>query len=82
MNLPSLQNRLPIHFNTAQGKIDAANVGDNRGKISLYYAMYYNPCAFVRMYSYLCAHVNTIENVIQSLLVIPDGGDSPLACFG
>jgi len=56
--------------------INAANVGDNRGKTPLYYALYYNPCAFVRMYSYLHEHnTNTIENENQSLVVIADDGD-------
>ena len=61
-----------------KAKISAANVGDNRGKTPLYYALYHNPSAFVRMYCYLCEHTNTIENEIQSLLVIAGDGDTPL----
>ena len=60
-----------------KANINAANVEDNRGKTPLYYALYYNPCAFVRMYSYLHEH-HTIENEVPSLLVIPDDNDTPL----
>eukprot|EP01083_Nonionella_stella_P069796 186301_1 len=59
--------------------INAASIRDHEGKNPLYYALYYNPCAFVRMYSYLRKHINTVENDIQSLSVVnPDDGDTPL----
>jgi len=62
-----------------KANINAANVEDNRGNTPLYYALYHNPCGFVRMYSYLREHTNTIENEIQSLVVIPDyDGGGPL----
>ena len=51
-----------------KANINAANVGDNRGKTPLYYALYHNPFAFVRMYSYLREHTNTIELEIQSVV--------------
>jgi hypothetical protein len=49
-----------------EANVNAANVEDNRGRTPLYYALYYNPCAFVRMYSFLREH--TIEIDIQSCL--------------
>eukprot|EP01083_Nonionella_stella_P109326 318633_1 len=62
--------------------INAASVKDHEGKTPLYYVLYYNPCAFVRMYSYLRDHTNTntIDHEIQSSWggVDPDDGDIPL----
>eukprot|EP01083_Nonionella_stella_P094821 266144_1 len=49
-----------------EANTNAANVEDNSGKTPLYYALHYNPCAFVRMYSFLREHANTIEIDIQS----------------
>uniref|UniRef100_A0A7S3V9Q2 Uncharacterized protein n=1 Tax=Chaetoceros debilis TaxID=122233 RepID=A0A7S3V9Q2_9STRA len=50
-----------------KASITAANVRDNRGKTALYYALHYNPCAFVRMYAYLLEH--SIEIDIYSWFV-------------
>jgi len=49
-----------------EANINVANVEDNRGKTSLFYALHYNPCAFVRMYSYLREHTIDIGIDIQS----------------
>jgi hypothetical protein len=72
-----------------KANINAATVRDHEGKTPLYYALRYNPCAFVRMYSYLCEHtnINTIEFDIQPNTIEfdnqpwrndPDPGRTPL----
>lgn len=55
---------------------NVANVEDNRGKTPLFYALHNNPCAFVRMYSYLRKHNIDIGFDIQSWGVHPDGSSA------
>ena len=67
LHIPSMNPHAPANAILAlfKANIYVANVEDNRGNILLYYALHYNPTAFVRMHSYLCE--NCIENVTQSL---------------
>eukprot|EP01083_Nonionella_stella_P011595 32902_1 len=56
---------------------NAVNVMDFEKKTPMHYALTYNPCSFVRIYSYF--HEHDMQNKIQSLMASLDGsGKVPL----
>jgi len=60
-----------------KANINAVNVMDYEKKTPIHYALTYNPCAFVRIYSYF--HEHDMQNEIQSLTVSLNGnGQVPL----
>lgn len=59
-------------FALCKANTNAANVKDDEGKTPLDYALNYNPCDFVRIYSYLCDHEDGMKNELQSFLVSHD----------